>query len=76
MRHYWWHDHVRVDFLAVATDDAGEIVSVWVQVDREANVWEPVTRVDRLRRALARDAIHKNARGYTDELESSREPVH
>ena len=75
MRHFWWHDHVRDDFLAVATDEAGRIVSAWVQVDRKANLWEPVARFTVLRRALARGEIHKNAHGYIDELDSSREPV-
>jgi hypothetical protein len=75
MRHFWSHDHVRHDFLAVATDEAGQIVSAWVQIDREANVWVPVERMAALRRALARGEIHKNTWGYTDELESSREPV-
>lgn len=75
MRHYWWHDHVRDDFLAVATDEAGRIASAWVQVDREANLWQPVERMAFLRRALQRGEIHKNPHGYTDELESSREPV-
>ena len=74
MRHYWWHDHVRNHWLAVATDEDGEIVSAWVQVDREANVWEPVARMNVLDRVLARGEIHKSA-GYTDELESSRDPV-
>jgi hypothetical protein len=75
MRHFWWHDHIRDDFLAVATDEAGEIVSAWVQVDRVENRWVPVERFAVLRRVLARGEIHKNADGFTDELPPSRGPT-
>jgi hypothetical protein len=74
VRHFWWHDHVRDDWLAVATDEAGGITSAWVQIDPVGNWWVPVDDLDVVRLVRDRGEIHVNA-GYTDELESSVEPV-
>ena len=30
MRHHWWHDAIAGSYYAVATDEAGRIVSAWM----------------------------------------------
>lgn len=71
MRHRWWHDTITGDFYAVATNEAGGIVSAWMQTD--AHHWVPLDRFTPLRRAHTRGEIHVNDApdGYTDELRPS-----
>ena len=75
MRHVWWHDTVTGQFYAVATDDAGRIVSGWMQVDTHR--WVPLDRFTPLKRAHRRGEIHVNDAdgGWTDELGPSLGPT-
>lgn len=68
MRRHWWHDALTGTFYAVATDEDGQIVSAWMQVD--AHHWVSLDRFAPLRRADKRGEIHRNDAegGWTDEL--------
>jgi hypothetical protein len=70
MRHFWWHHAPTGRFYAVATDDAGAIVSAWVQV--RPKLCEARVNFSWIERADQRGEIHKNPRGYTDALGPSR----
>ncbi len=65
MRHYWWH-RPNDGYFAVATDEAGEILSAWLQVARFE--WEPIEDFMPLQAADARGEIHRNPHGFTDAL--------
>lgn len=71
MKHAWWHDSIAGRYYAVATDDAGRIVSAWMHVG--GNRWEAIDGLDGfgpLEGAHARDEMHVNTDpdGFTDEL--------
>lgn len=72
MKHHWWHGPGG-RYHAVATDEAGKIVSAWRQVGRHE--WEPLDDFAPLQAADARGEIHKNPYGFTDELGPSRGPI-